>query len=359
MSIQNNCLDMQAEMCLFCRAIWGDWIMTAKILVVDDDASIRDMLVKMLAPQGYELITAMNGIEALQRVAIEKPDLVLLDVSMGPGPDGYEVCKKIKSDDETALIPVTFLTAQDAPADRLQGVDVGADDYLTKPVDRDLLLARVRSQLRSKQRIDQLESVESVMFSLARTIEAKDHYAVGHLKRMALYSDQLARAAGVDSSHLLTIRYGAILRDVGKLRIDESILIKAGALTPTEFAEIKRHPQYGADIIAHLRTAPKLTPIVLHHHEQWDGWGYPNGLHGEQIPIAARIVSIIEAYEAMTTKRPYRQALQQGEALRRLRARSGTQWDPNLIALFCDLVEKDKLQLPDEKPQDTHARSVS
>lgn len=319
--------------------------MTATILIVDDDPFVREMLVTFLKPEGYNLVTATNGLEALQRVAIKQPDLILLDVSMSPGPDGYEVCRQIKADNQTALIPITFLTVQGEPEEQQHGLEAGADDYLTKPVNLELLRARVRSHVRLKRLTDQLEPAETVLFMLAREVAAKDNYTIGHLQRLADYSEQLAVAAGIPESTLISIRYGAILHDIGKIRISEAILTKPGPLTPEEFAQCKRHPEYGAEMIAHLRCAPKVTPIILGHHEQWDGWGYPQGLRGDNIPIGARIVAIVDAYDAMMTKRPYRRALSKQEAIKRLRARSGVQWDPELVALFLALVEQNKLML--------------
>jgi putative two-component system response regulator len=320
--------------------------MTAKILIVDDDPSIRDLLTRFLEPEGYRLQTAVNGLEALQRVAMESFDLILLDVCMPPGPDGYEVCTQLKADPASASIPVTFLTFESQLEKRARGIAVGADDYLSKPVQRDLLLWHVQSHLRARQLVNQLEPAESVVFTLARTVEARDHYTTGHLRRMEDYSGQLARAAGIKGEQLAAIRYGAILHDVGKIRISEALLNKQGVLTPEEFAQMKQHPEYSAQMISHMRFAPRVTPIVLGHHEKWDGSGYPHGLQGENIPIGARIVAIVDAYDAMTTDRPYRRALTRQEALRRIQTRSGIQWDPELVTLFCSLFESHTPHVP-------------
>lgn len=317
--------------------------MTAKILVVDDEAAVRQVLVEMLSRDGYDLQTARNGWEALRKVATEQPDLILLDVSMTPGPDGYEVCRQLKSDERTALIPITFVSIQDELEHHRRGIDVGADDYLTKPINHDLLRARVRSQLRLKHLTDQLECTENVVFMLARAVEAKDQYTGQHLQRLSEYSEQLAAAAGLPAAEVRAIRHGGFLHDIGKIGISETILNKPAPLTPDEYAEVKRHPEYGAEIIAHMRFARTVLPIVLGHHENWDGSGYPQQLRGEDIPIGARIVSIVDAYDAMTTDRPYRRALSRQEAVRRLRAKRGRQWDPTLVELFCSLVEQDKL----------------
>ncbi len=324
--------------------------MSVRIFIVDDDPSMREALSNYLALEGYELIVAANGWEAMQRIAAEQPDLILLDVSMPPGPDGYEVCNHIKSDPRTNHIPVTFLTFQGALDERQHGIEVGADDYLSKPVNYEVLQQHVRSQLRVARQPRQFEAGDSVIFTLAQRAEARDTYTRGHLRRLEHYSKQLALAAGVSKDELVIIRYGAVLHDIGKLRISDTILTKPGPLTSEEFAELKRHPEHGIQMIAHLRFAQQVSPIVLGHHEKWNGRGYPQELAGEEIPLGARIVAIADSYDAMTTDRPYRRALTQQEALRRLRARAGEQWDPQLVELFCSLIEQDKLSLPSTPP---------
>ncbi len=327
--------------------------MQAKILIVDDEYYMRETLEMMLRHEGYEIVTARNGLEALQRVEEEMPDLILLDVSMPPGMDGFEVCSQLKHNKRTALIPVTFLTAQNDIDSRRHGLDVGADDYLTKPVNYELLLARVRSQLRLKRITDQLEPSENVLIMLALAVEAKDPYTRVHLQRMSSYSEQLAIAIGLPAEQVKAVRMGGLLHDIGKINISQDILTKTGPLTPEEFAEVKRHPQYGAEIVSPMGFAPQVGPVILGHHEHWDGSGYPNKLRGEDIPIGARIVSVVDAFDAMTTDRPYRKALSHQEAIRRLRARAGRQWDPRLVHVFCTLVEQGKFKLlPDDLEQD-------
>ncbi len=323
--------------------------MSAKILVVDDDPSILDVLVRILQREGYHPITASNGLEALEMVDREKPDLILLDVTM-PRLDGFTVCQRLKDDERTALIPVTMLTGLDDREHRQRGMEVGADDFLTKPFEQSMLRARIRSQLRLKRLTDQLERTESVIFMLALVVEAKDSYTEGHLRRLSHYSEQLALAAGLSPEQAKMIRYGGLLHDIGKISVDDAILRKPGALTPEEYMQIKRHPEYGARIVAPMRFATEVGPIILGHHERWDGTGYPQGLCAEAIPVGARIVSIVDAYDAMMTDRPYRRALSQAETLRRLRAGSDVQWDPNLLQIFISLAEQDKLVLPAYEP---------
>ncbi|MFV9507058.1 MAG: HD-GYP domain-containing protein [Oscillochloridaceae bacterium umkhey_bin13] len=319
--------------------------MSAKILVVDDDPAIRNLLVRILQRDGYTPITANNGVEALECVARDAPDLILLDVTM-PLLDGFAVCQRLKDNEVTALIPVTMLTGLDDREHRQRGLEVGTDDFLTKPFDQSLLRARIRSQLRVKRLTDQLERTEQVIFMLALAVEAKDAYTEGHLRRLASYSEQLAIVANVPHEQLKAVRFGGLLHDIGKISIDDAILRKPGALTAEEYEQIKQHPEYGARIVQPMRFASEVAPIIRHHHERWDGNGYPAGLAGEGIPLGARIVAIADAYDAMMTDRPYRRSLGLEETLRRLRAGSGREWDPHLLALFLDLVETKQLIEP-------------
>lgn len=319
--------------------------MLAKILVVDDDPAILDLLVRILKRDAYTPIIATNGIEALEAVEREAPDLILLDVTM-PKLDGFAVCQRLKDNEATALIPVTMLTGLDDREHRQRGLEVGADDFLTKPFEQSLLRARIRSQLRIKRLTDQLERTERVIFMLALAVEAKDAYTEGHLRRLSSYSEQLALVAGISQEQLKAIRFGGLLHDIGKISVDDAILRKPGKLTPAEYEQIKRHPEYGARIVQPMRFAGEVAPIIRHHHERWDGQGYPHGLCGEAIPIGARVVAIVDAYDAMMTDRPYRKALGLTETLRRLREGSGREWDPQLMELFLGLVERGLLEDP-------------
>ncbi len=316
--------------------------MAAKILIVDDDPTMREVLDIFLSMEGYQTMVAIHGMDALHQVGAEQPDMILLDVSMPPGLNGYDVCQRLKSDPRTAHIPVTFLTFQDDLEERQRGIAAGASDYLTKPVDYDVLKNHVEAQLRVVQQPEQFETPDSVFFTLAMTAEAKDTYTSGHLRRMEYYCRRLAMAVGMTGEELVAIRYGAILHDIGKIRISDTILTKPGPLNPEEFAALKQHTNHGAQLVSHIRFADKVIPIVLGHHEKWDGTGYPHGLRGTDIPIGARIVAIADAYDAMTTDRPYRKALSQLEALRRLRAKRGIQWDPQLVDMFCALIEHER-----------------
>ncbi|GAB4111283.1 MAG: response regulator [Roseiflexaceae bacterium] len=321
----------------------------ATILIADDSPVIRDLLMRFVEEEGYQAITAADGWSALRLVHTAKPDLVLLDVTM-PDMDGYTVCRRIKEDEQTALIPVTMLTVLDDREHRRRGIEAGADDFLTKPFDEDLLRARIRTQLRTKRLTDQLERTESVIFSLALAVEAKDLYTEGHIRRLAYYSEQLALAAGMKDEEARLVRYGGFLHDIGKIAIDDSILRKPEPLTIEEYQQVKCHPERGARIIAPMRFAREIGPIILGHHENWDGSGYPYGLRGEAIPVGARIVAIVDAFDAMTTNRPYRRAFSADQALARMRHRSGIQWDPGLFRVFAQMVEDHQLVMPSFEP---------
>ncbi len=320
--------------------------MQAQILVVDDEPVIVDVLTRFLTREGYRVVTARNGREALEVVKRHQPDLILLDVTM-PEMDGFSVCQHLKEDENTALIPITMLTGLDDKEHRTRGIEAGADDFLTKPFEQSILRARIRSQLRLKRLTDQLEHTESVIFMLAQAVEAKDAYTEGHLWRLSSYSEQLAIEYGLPSNQIWAVRYGGILHDIGKIGVSEAILRKPGPLTADEQAQMRQHPEIGARIIEPMRFAKEVAPIIGSHHEYWDGSGYPSGLADEEIPIGARIITIVDAYDAMTTDRPYRAALSAEEAIRRLRAGRGSQFDPRLLDVFLSLLIENRLVPPE------------
>jgi putative two-component system response regulator len=319
--------------------------MPDKILVVEDDVRQRTVLMRFLTREGYKPFPAGTGEDALRLVQELRPDLVLLDVMLPGELDGFGVCRRIKENEVTALIPVTILTALDSDDDRHRGIEAGADDFLTKPFEYGLLRARLRTQLRIKRLTDQLERAETVIFSMARWVEVKDPYTEGHLRRIAGYGAQIAVALGLGPDEVRTVRRAGILHDIGKIGVSESILQKPGPLDPDEQVELRRHAEHGAAIVAPLGFAAEVGPIILAHHEHWDGRGYPRGIAGADIPIGARIIAVVDAWDAMTTDRPYRRSLGDAEAIRRLRAGSGTQWDPRVVETFLTLQGAGKLEL--------------
>jgi putative two-component system response regulator len=301
------------------------------ILVADDSEANRELLSELLNAEGYTVVLAADGKQALERVASDSIDLALLDVVM-PRPTGFEVCQAIKSKPETRLIPVILLTSLNSDADRIHGIMCGADDFLNKPVNKHELLARVHSLMRLKHFTDELDNAETVLFSLALSIEAKDPYTEGHCDRLSKYSVALGEKLGLPQDLRVALRRGGLVHDIGKLAVPESILLKPGPLTPEERKIMEKHTIDGERICAPLRSFRHVLPIIRHHHEKWDGSGYPDGLKGEKIPLTARILQVTDIYDALTTDRPYRKALPLEKALAIMReeVKRGW-WDASLM----------------------------
>ncbi len=261
-------------------------------------------------------------------------DLALLDVVM-PRPTGFDLCQAMKFNAKTRLIPVILLTSLNSDDDRIHGIMCGADDFLNKPVNKHELLARVHSLLRLKQFTDELDNAETVLFSLALSIEAKDPYTEGHCDRLSKYSVALGEKLGLPQDLCVALRRGGLVHDIGKLSVPEHTLLKPGPLTPEERKIMEQHTVIGERICAPLRSFRHVLPIIRHHHEKQDGSGYPDGLKGEQIPLTARILQITDIYDALATDRPYRKALPQGEALSIMReeVKRGW-WDGSILDEF-------------------------
>lgn len=308
------------------------------IMIVDDSREMASALAALLQLSGHSVELFGDGRRALAAIAHNPPDLVILDVQM-PDLDGYSVCTALKSSPATWGIPIIMVTVEGERAARLQGIEAGADDYLSKPVDALELELRVRSLLRTKRRIDGLERAEAVIFALARTVEAKDSYTEGHLRRLEHYAEAIGLRMGLGGEALVALRYGALLHDVGKVGIDEMIIRKGGPLTPAEYRIMQQHTIIGERIVQPLRLAAAVAPIVRHHHERWDGRGYPDGLAGTDIPLGARIVAVADSFDAMTTQRPYNRALSFEEAVERLRAGAAIYWDPEIVRVFVEWVQ--------------------
>lgn len=284
------------------------------ILVADDNEANCELLSALLNAEGYQVVCSPDGQRALEQMESDSIDLALLDVVM-PHPTGFEVCQAMKSRPQTCLIPVILVTSLNSDADRIHGIMCGADDFLTKPVNKHELLARVRSLLRLKQFTDELDNAETVLTSLALSIEAKDPYTEGHCDRLSKYSVAMGEKLGLSQELRVALRRGGLVHDIGKLSVPESILLKPGPLTPEERKIMEQHTIVGERICAPLRSFRNVLPIIRHHHEKWDGSGYPDGLKGEQIPLTARILQITDIYDALTTDRPYRNALSMEDAL--------------------------------------------
>lgn len=273
----------------------------------------------------------MDGYQALEHLSSGGVDLALLDVVM-PRLTGFEVCRRVKADPATRLVPVVLVTGLSQSQDRVRGIECGADDFLSKPVVKEELLARVRSLLRLKHFTDELENAETVLFSLALSIEAKDPYTGGHCDRLSKYSVALGERVGLREELCVALRRAGVVHDIGKLAVPEHILLKPGPLTPEEWIVMKQHPILGERICSPLKSFRHVLPIIRHHHEKLDGTGYPDGLRGEKIPLTARILTTVDTYDALTTDRPYRQALSNEEALATLRAEVARGWwDRSLV----------------------------
>ena len=312
--------------------------MSATILIVDDDAAFRKLLAELLRAKGYEVVAVGDGEEALAECACRQPDVVLLDVEM-PRLDGFEVCRRLKQHPETRLTPVVLVTALAAIEDRILGIEAGADDFLSKPVDRNELLARVRSLVSLKAYTDELERAESVVFALARGLEGKHPYTEGHCERLSEYSVRLGERIDLPPDQITALRRAGIVHDVGKVAVPDAILLKPGPLTPEEWAIMRQHPVVGERICAPLKSFRWVLPIIRHHHERLDGSGYPEGLKGEQIPLTARVLQIVDVYDALATERPYKRPLSPEESMATMEqeVQKGW-WDPHLFAEFRQML---------------------
>src|SRR5580693_1391077 len=295
------------------------------ILVADDNEANRELVAALLSAEGYQVVCAADGQQALQQVESDAIDIALLDVVM-PHRTGFEVCQAIKSNPLTRLIPVVLLTSLTSDHDRIHGIMCGADDFLCKPVNKHELLARVHSLLRLKHFTDELDNAETVLFSLALTIEAKDPYTEGHCDRLSKYSVAMGEKLGLPEDLRVALRRGGLVHDIGKLAVPEHILLKPGPLTAEERKIMEQHTVIGERICAPLRSFRHVLPIIRHHHEKWDGAGYPDGLKGEQIPLTARILQVTDIYDALTTDRPYRKALSIDEAFAIMREEVKRDW---------------------------------
>lgn len=312
--------------------------MASPILVVDDEPANCALLEEMLSAESYEVATARDGPEALEEFARLHPDLVLLDIQM-PRMDGFEVCQRLKSDPESRLTPVVLVTGLAAREDRIRGIEAGADDFLSKPIDHSQFLARVQSLLSLKAYTDELERAESVLLALARSIEAKDPCTEGHCERLADYSARLGERIGLAEDEVIALRRAGIVHDVGKVVVPDNILLKPSRLTAEEWKIMREHTVVGERICAPLKSFRLVLPIIRHHHEKFDGSGYPEGLRGDQIPLTARVLQIVDIYDALTTERPYKRALSPEEAMETMESevRKGW-WDPGLFAEFQQMI---------------------
>ena len=308
-----------------------------RILVVDDKLDTLLLLRELLSSRGYDIITATEAEEAKKMVQTERPELILLDVVM-PGKSGYDLCRELKEDPFTRLIPVVMITGLSDRDDRVRGIEAGADDFLSKPLYPEELFARVKSLLKLKEFTDELENAEAVLVALALGIESRDPYTGNHCERLARYAADLGHHIGLDGDSIIALKRGGYLHDLGKVSIPDDILKKGTRLTPDEWEIMKQHPVIGESICRPLKSFQNVLPIIRHHHEHWDGSGYPGQLAGDKIPLLARIIAVADAYTAMVSDRPFRRAFSTDEAVDRMIAGSSTQWDPICVAALIDAI---------------------
>jgi putative two-component system response regulator len=314
------------------------------VLVAEDDVANRALLGRLLDRAGFRTVTVGDGRDALRAAADEEPDLVLLDVGL-PGMSGLDVCRRLRADPRTVALPIILVTGQSASRDVVAGLDAGADDFVRKPYDEAELMARVRSVLRLARVTAEMVGAHGVIAALANAVEAKDSTTELHCQRLAGLAHQLGMQVGLEPAALKGLVFGALLHDIGKIGVSDAILTKPGPLTRQEWAEMRLHPLIGERICEPLATASQFSPIVRHHHERWDGAGYPDGLRGEQIPMGARIVGLVDSFDAIIHDRPYRPARSVDEALDELRRESGAQFDPDLVPLFLPLVLQEHYEI--------------
>ena len=312
--------------------------MAERILIVDDETAARAALEMLLRREGFDVRDARNGPEAVETCASFRPDLILLDIVM-PGMNGFEVCRQIKATPETRLTPVVLITGLYETEDRIMGINAGADDFLSKPIDFNELLARTRSLLRLKQYTDELENAEAVLFSLAQSIEARDPYTRGHCERLAELSARLGEKLGLSDEYITALRRAGIVHDIGKVVVPDAVLLKPDPLSPEDMKVMKKHPIMGEQICAPMRTFRLVLPIIRHHHERHDGSGYPDGLRGDQIPLTAQILQLADVFDALTTDRPYRAASTAAGALEIMEAEAARGWwNRELLATFREMI---------------------
>jgi putative two-component system response regulator len=308
----------------------------ARVLIVDDSVLQVEALQRLLRRDGYDCASVSRGDEAFAAAAEMAPDVILLDVEL-PGMDGIAVCRQLKSDVRTRLTPVLMITGRGDEERHVRALEAGADDYMKKPITMAQLRPRVRSAIRMKQYVDELDNAAASLMMLAATIEARDPHTQGHCERLADYGRRLARRVGMRGEDIVAIERGGYLHDLGKVAVPDAVLFKPGPLTVAEFEIIKTHPAVGERICMPLRTLAQVFPIIRQHHERLDGTGYPDGLRGSAIALTSQIIAFADVYDALTSDRPYRAALDPADALEILEdsCRAG-QRDRALFDLFAD-----------------------
>lgn len=308
------------------------------VLVIDDQISSLEAMADALRPLGYDVVQAQDGNEGLRLAKERQPDVILLDIMM-PGLDGYDVCEQLKADGETRLVPVVFLTGLDSRQARLQGLEAGATDFLSKPFDLVELEVRVRNLVNFRHLTQDLDEAEKIIFSVARAVEARDEGTGDHCERLSHLAAELGTLMGLDGDASKVLRRAGYLHDIGKVGIPDAVLLKPGRLTNEEWVVMRSHVEIGVRICSPLRTLRPVVPIIRHHHERQDGSGYPDGLRGDQVPLLARIFQVVDVFDALTSDRPYRKAMDPAAGIEVLRSEADRGWwDRGIVNKFAELV---------------------
>jgi putative two-component system response regulator len=317
-----------------------------KILVVDGSPSNRQAVREALADFDYELIEAKTTSEAIAAISLHHVDLVLIDLFV-PELGGAEFCRMLKKASATQFLPVLVAAVADNVDHEVLAIEAGADAFLVAPLRPKSLRARVQASLRHKAMIDSMDDSETVLFSLAQSVEERDPGLGQHCQRLAVMAASMGAALGLPGQDIYNLQRGAYLHDIGKVAIPDRILFKAGPLTFEEWQIMKSHAERGERICATMRSLAPVLPIIRHHHEKWNGAGYPDGLKGEQIPMLARVLQVADIFEALTTARPYKPALSTDDALGVLRDEVKKGWrDPQLVQLFAEVLPTFRIPTP-------------
>ncbi len=322
-----------------------------KILIIEDEPLQRLLLRDVLENSGmsFTIEEAQNGMEALKKVARQEFDVILTDKRM-PYMDGDEVCERIRNDLSRPLVPIIMVTGTNDSHELAKSFAAGATDFIHKPYSPLELCARIRSAAHSKRLTDQLDSAEALLFALARMVEAKDETTGNHCTRLSHMATMFGRRLGLSEAQLEALRRGGILHDIGKLGIPDSILLKTGPLLDEEWSVMREHTNIGAHLCQGLASMKNVVPIILHHHERWDGSGYPYKLSGEDIPFLARVFQILDIYDALASERPYKKAMHHEQIIAELELETARGWrDPALMDEFIRLLrtEPELLRLPE------------
>jgi len=329
-----------------------------RVLVVDDMATNRLLVRHALEGGDFEILEAADGEDAVDLVSHEYLDVVLMDIMM-PRMDGISATQKIRQELHETFLPIIMVTVVGESKQIVKSMEAGADDYVTKPFVPTELRARLRTAVDRKRLTDRLDSTESVLFALARMVEARDQETGNHCDRLAHYGVLFGQELELDYASLEALRKGGVMHDIGKLGIPDSILLKKGKLDDREWQVMKQHTLIGAHLTEPLRTMGKTADIIRCHHERWDGSGYPMGLSGDEIPLLARVFQIVDIFDALSSERPYKPAFERDKVISIMREETTAgYWDPHLMEKFLTLLQERPaaFELPEESSPDPSAQ---